>query len=381
MGLGTSVSYEPGSWGELGFDIYSGLTVGAYHSIRLVSNFIIDTILQPLLLVLKLNALSNNKKIVNTNNEKEKASLKVVGAGFGRTGTYSLTMALEELGYPTLHTQHMYDNYEILDMWTNNVFVQSIQHNNVKMGKTDYDMIAEHGYEATTDVPTALYVEEIAEHYPECKFILTTRSSSEVWFRSWDVLTRSISQPARFGTWFPSVRKIGFYMRWLFAVVNKDNNYLTTPFPLPNQIKRNAIASYEEHNHKVRTVIPPHKLLEYNVKDGWEPLCEFLDISKQNCPTTPFPKSNSARAVQIQAIFSIIFPLSIILFIIFFMFSFIFQKSMGTTILNWFSNFCKRLVLSFLGLSSDRNKRNNVNNDDGTNQCVAQSKSSNEKQS
>ena len=117
------------------------------------------------------------------------------------------------------------------------------------------------------------------------------------------------------------------------------------------------------------------------MKDGWEPLCEFLDISKQNCPTTPFPKSNSARAVQIQAIFSIIFPLSIILFIIFFMFSFIFQKSMGTTILNWFSDFCKRLVLSFLGLSSDRNRRNNNNNDDGTNHCVAQSKSSHEKQS
>lgn len=357
MSLGTSVNYEPGSWGELGFDIFSGLTVGAYHSIRLVSNFIVDVILQPLLL---LKILKKHDIKPNFTAKKEKPSLKVVGAGYGRTGTYSLTLALEELGFPTLHTQHMYDNYEILDMWTNNVFVPSIQSNSVTMGKPDFDLIAEHGFTATMDLPTALYVEEIEQHYPDCKFILTTRSSSEVWFRSWDVLTRSISQPARFGTWFPSVRKIGFYMRWLFAVVNKDDSYLSVPFPLPNQIKRDSIASYEEHNHKVRTVIPPHKLLEYDVKDGWEPLCKFLEI--ENCPTKPFPKSNSARSVQIQAVFSIIFPLSITLFIIFFMFSFVFQKSMGTTILNWFGNFSKRLVLSFLDWStSEKKKRNNSN--------------------
>lgn len=335
MGLATSIHFEAGSWGQLGFDIFSGLTVGAYHSIKMVFNFLKALVLHPL-----------NLKPQKNIHDGEKPSLKVVGAGFGRTGTYSLTMALEELGFPTLHTQHMYDSYEILDMWNTNVFYPSIQSNKVTMGKPDYDLIASHGYSATTDLPTALYVEEIAEQYPDCKFILTTRSSSEVWFRSWDVLTRSISQPARFGTLFPTPRKIGYYMRWLFAVVNKDDTYLNVPFPLPNQIKRQSIASYEEHNRKVRSVIPPEKLLEFNVKEGWEPLCKFLEVDP--CPTKPFPKSNSARSVQIQAIFSIIFPLSITLFVIFFLFSFVFQKSTGTTVLNWFSNFSRRLLVAFL---------------------------------
>jgi len=338
---------EPGSWAEFGFDVFTGSTVGAYHSIKLVSNFVKSLVLSPFLCFRKEVEMKNGRK----------PTLKVVGAGFGRTGTYSLTMALEELGFPTLHTQHMYDNQKILDMWSDNVFIPSIQADAVTMGSPDYDLIASHGYMATTDLPTALYVEEIAAHYPDCKFILTTRSNSEVWFRSWDVLTRSISQPARFGVWFPSVRKIGFYMRWLFAVVNKDDSYLSVPFPLPGQIKRDAIASYEEHNRKVRAVIPPHRLLEYNVQDGWEPLCKFLDI--ENCPTKPFPKSNSARAVQIEAIFSIIFPLSITLFTIFFLFSFVFHKSTGTTVLNWFSNFSKRLLLSFLDSSKKRSSHRN----------------------
>lgn len=339
---------EPGSWAEFGADILLGSTVGAYHSIKLVSNTVKSLVLAPFQPFLKEEEINNG----------EKPTLKVVGAGYGRTGTYSLTMALEELGFPTLHTQHMYDNQKILNMWTDNVFMPSIKADAVTMGTPDFDLIASQGYMATTDLPAALYVEEIAAHYPDCKFILTTRSDSEVWFRSWDVLTRSISQPARFGVYFPSVRKIGIYIRWLFAVVNKDDSYLSVPFPLPGQIKRDAIASYEEHNRKVRAVVPPHRLLEYNVKDGWEPLCNFLDV--EDCPShKPFPKSNSARAVQIEAIFSIIFPLSITLFTIFFLFSYVFQKSTGTTVLNWLSNFTKRLLLSFLDSSKKRSSHHN----------------------
>eukprot|EP00568_Trieres_chinensis_P014428 CAMPEP_0183322228 /NCGR_PEP_ID=MMETSP0160_2-20130417/71070_1 /TAXON_ID=2839 ORGANISM="Odontella Sinensis, Strain Grunow 1884" /NCGR_SAMPLE_ID=MMETSP0160_2 /ASSEMBLY_ACC=CAM_ASM_000250 /LENGTH=94 /DNA_ID=CAMNT_0025489333 /DNA_START=174 /DNA_END=454 /DNA_ORIENTATION=+ len=90
------------------------------------------------------------------------------------------------------------------------------------------------------------------------------------------------------------------YFRWLFSVVNRDNKYLTAPYPLPDQSKKDAIGTYEAHNRRVREVIPAEQLLEYSVKQGWKPLCDFLEV--ENCPTTPFPKSNSARSVQIQAV-------------------------------------------------------------------------------
>jgi hypothetical protein len=245
-----------------------------------------------------------------------------------------LTLALEELGFPTLHTQHLYENEEIFDMWTNNIFQPSIDAGEAFMGEPDLDLITSYGFQATMDLPMALYFEQVQERFPDCKFILTTRENSEIWFRSWDVLTKSIAQPAKVGgLFFTSVNQVFIYLRWLFSVVNKDSQYLTAPFPLPDQQKEKSIASYEAHNTRVRATIPAHQLLEYNVKQGWEPLCEFMEISQ--CPTTPFPKSNSARSVQVQAVSSIAFALLVVLFVLFFLFTYIFQRVTGMTIFQW----------------------------------------------
>jgi hypothetical protein len=245
-----------------------------------------------------------------------------------------LTLALEELGYPTLHTQHLYENDEIFEMWTNQIFQPSIDSGNAFLGSPDLDLITSHGYQATMDLPMALYFERVMEQYPDCKFILTTRENSEVWFRSWDILTKSIVHPSKVGGFvFTNVNRIFTYLRWLFAIVNKDNSYLTTSYPLPDQQKKAAIDSYEAHNAKVRKTIPAENLLEYNVKQGWEPLCKFLEA--ENCPTTPFPKSNSARSVQVQAISTIILPLVVFLFIFFYSVTYVFHRVTGKTVLQW----------------------------------------------
>jgi hypothetical protein len=139
---------------------------------------------------------------------------------------YSLTLALEELGFPTLHTQHMYETQEILDMWTQKVFLPSIKDGVVSKGNPDFDLIAQYGFQATTDLPTALYFEEISNLYPDCKFILTTRNNSEVWYRSWEIMTHSISQPARVGTFLnlSHVQKIGYYLRFVVFQTLKRND-------------------------------------------------------------------------------------------------------------------------------------------------------------
>jgi len=313
--------------------------VGAMHSVWLVQDRLNCLFFHPVMKVLgiQITERDNEKRKKALQESGETPSLKVVAIGYGRTGTFSLTLGLQELGFPTLHTQHLYEMPSIFDMWTNDVFLPSIRSGVASLGKPDLDLIAREGFEATADLPTALYFEEIAEQFPECKFILTTRENSEVWFRSWDTLTKSITQPVRVGTFVPRVRKLGYYFRWLFSIINKDNSYLTVPFPLPFQNKQQAIASYEEHNRRVREKIPPHRLLEYNVKQGWKPLCDFLDISPDECPTHPFPKSNSIRSVQIQAISSIIFPLTVTMLIICSLFSVVFQKLTGKTVLQWLS--------------------------------------------
>jgi hypothetical protein len=74
-------------------------------------------------------------------------------------------------------------------------------------------------------------------------------------------------------------------------------------------------------------------LLEYNVKQGWDPLCNFLEID--NCPTTPFPRSNNARSLQVQTISGMLIPLTLALFVIFWLFTAVFEKLTGKTVLQW----------------------------------------------
>jgi Sulfotransferase domain len=229
-------------------------------------------------------------------------------------------------------------------MWTNDVFLPSIKAGETMMGKPDLQLIA-NKFQATADLPMALYFEQVMEEFPDCKFILTVRENSEVWFRSWDTLTKSITETTNLGGFFFSnVRQYSYYLRWLFSVVNKDESYLTDPFPLPHQQKQAAIESYEEHNRSVREKVPAHRLLEYNVKEGWAPLCSFLEIAE--CPQTHFPKTNSARAVQVQAISAFICPFICFLFVLFYAFASVFQRATGMTVLQWSSWKSKELMMT-----------------------------------
>ncbi len=187
-----------GTWYDIIGDIYSGIAVGIGHP----KWFVVKTIDWGWKSVVG----SDN---INTNEDRAKDELKVVGVGYGRTGTYSLALALDVLGYPTLHTQHLYENGEIFDMWVKEVFHKSILDDEVTMGNPQFHLLPKHGFTATMDMPFALYYDQIREQYPDCKFILTVRENSEVWFKSWNVLTQSITQPARYtSAFFSHVKKL-----------------------------------------------------------------------------------------------------------------------------------------------------------------------------
>lgn len=263
---------------------------------------------------------------------------------FTLAAQYSLTLALEELGFPTLHTQHLYEHVDIIEMWTNDIFLPSIRAEKTIMGDPDLSLIAEE-FSATADLPMALYFEKIMERYPKCKFVLTERENSQEWFRSWETLTNSITEPTNLGGFvFSNVRQYSYYLRWLFSVVNKNETYLTHPFPLPPQDESACINSYEAHNRNVRNKIPADRLLVYNVKEGWKPLCQFLEIT--NCPTTPFPKTNSARSVQVQAASAFYSPLLIVILMFVWALKIFFQRLMGMSMMQWTNWKSRELVMA-----------------------------------
>jgi len=129
---------------------------------------------------------------------------------------YSLKVALDKLGYPTLHTQHLYENAEILDMWVETIFKPAKDRQELYMGNPEeiFDLITSYGFKATVDLPAALYFEKLCVKYPNAKFVLTTRDNSEVWFNSFDSMSKSFEHGTNVGGVFlHHVNQLAIYLR------------------------------------------------------------------------------------------------------------------------------------------------------------------------
>jgi hypothetical protein len=202
--------------------------------------------------------------------------MKIIGAGVDRTGTMSLQTAFEMLGYRTYHAISSFQRWEHgdLDMWSDHM-----------EGKSDMDWEKVFGeFDATTALPGFIYFEELMEEYPDAKVVLTVRDS-EAWWNSWSNLVASQAE---------SVDSLVFLPR--FAAIDRMiHNFERVFFNIePDQyVKEAAIASVENHNKRVIETVPAERLLVFNVKEGWEPLCNFLG---DTCPDEPFPHSNVGTA-------------------------------------------------------------------------------------
>lgn len=191
-------------------------------------------------------------------------TLSVIGAGFGRTGTLSLKMALEQLGLgPCYHMVEVFKQPEAAGWWLEAA---------MDPANADWARIYE-GYRSTVDWPNATYYKELAAAYPEAKVILTERDP-DAWFNS----TQATIFADRAGTdpeaAFP--RMIGKVIFEMFDFRMHDRDH--------------CISVYKAHNAEVRATIPADRLLVYHVADGWAPLCDFLGVP---IPADAIPKVNS----------------------------------------------------------------------------------------
>src|SRR6476661_1539609 len=101
-------------------------------------------------------------------------SLRVVGAGLGRTGTMSLKAALERLlGAPCYHGGEVFPRPSHVEAW-----------NAAARGEpVDWGALFD-GFQATVDWPAAAFWEEISEAFPGAVILLSTRESAESWWKS-----------------------------------------------------------------------------------------------------------------------------------------------------------------------------------------------------
>lgn len=191
------------------------------------------------------------------------SGLKVIGAGFGRTGTFSLKNALEELGFgPCYHMREVDQKLGATEQW-----------DAIAGGApADWQTLFE-GYQATVDWPACTFYKELMHAYPDAKVLLTVRDP-EKWYES-------VSS-----TIYPSSRRdpLSLHAHMVNTLIWERT------FNGKFEQKEYAIAVFRQHIEEVKQQVPQEKLLIYDVKEGWEPLCTFLGVEVS--PEKPFPHLN-----------------------------------------------------------------------------------------
>ena len=195
-------------------------------------------------------------------------TLQVIGAGLGRTGTLTLKIALEQLGFsPCHHMVEIFAHPEQMAFWRRAGAGEAV----------DWEEVFAN-YRASVDWPSCYFYKELAQRYPAAKVILSVRDPKR-WFESISgtilkLLAQGLADqnPARADD-----------SRFAEIIVAEK----TFGFDFS---EANVIAAYERHNAEVRATIPPERLLVFEAAQGWEPLCRFLEVP---VPQAPFPRANS----------------------------------------------------------------------------------------
>jgi hypothetical protein len=194
-------------------------------------------------------------------------SMQVIGAGLGRTGTYSLKLAINRLGLGPCH--HM---EAVIQNMPGQVPLWAAALN----GRADWGAIFD-GFQSAVDWPTASFYRELAVAYPAARFVLTHRDPAS-WVESFSETIYTVMR-ARHEA-MPPERKA--WLEMAAGVIAKVG--------FREGLSRDELMErFVAHNEAVKTAIPAQRLLVYQVKQGWGPLCEFLGVS---APEEEFPRSN-----------------------------------------------------------------------------------------
>ena len=191
-------------------------------------------------------------------------SVRLIGAGLGRTGTTSLWKAAGLLfGAPCYNMKEFMHHPEHASAW----------HCAARDGAADWQSVF-NGYAAVVDWPAASFWYEIAEAFPDALIVLTLRDA-ESWWESADqtIFERIRSAPAN-----PILAAVEDVFEARFTMNLDDAGACK--------------AAFDAHYVDVRRRAPADRLLEWHPGEGWEPLCRRLGVT---APDTPFPHTNTRR--------------------------------------------------------------------------------------
>lgn len=201
-------------------------------------------------------------------------TIEVIGAGFGRTGTLSLKLALERLGFDRCyHMMEVFQNPRHVDEWLRATRGEDV----------DWRALFR-GYRASVDWPACNFWELQLRAFPDARVVLSVRDPQR-WYQSVMQTIYPGSLEARASD-DPGARKfadMAFELIWDGTFHGRIED------------EEHAIDVFQAHNDYVRGHAPADRLLEFEAAQGWEPLCEFLGCE---VPREPFPRVNTTEEFQ-----------------------------------------------------------------------------------
>src|SRR5689334_21359331 len=204
--------------------------------------------------------MSQEKMVPQPEAGRATGGLKIIGAGFGRTGTRSLKEALEILGFgPCYHMVEVFEHPEHVPAW-----------NAAARGEpVDWKKLF-HDYQATVDWPGCTFYKQLMAEYPEAKVLLSVRDP-EKWYESVSSTIYEVSRRSR-SPFTPLLMLLLSVMRPGIAQTVPMVNRLIWDGTVQQRFeeKEFALSVFNRHNEEVKNYVPPEKLLVYSVKEGWE---------------------------------------------------------------------------------------------------------------
>ncbi|KAJ7139141.1 P-loop containing nucleoside triphosphate hydrolase protein [Mycena epipterygia] len=217
--------------------------------------------------------------------------MRVLVLGYPRTGTAcdgnpAMQAALEILGYGDVHHMNsIFANPPEAEMWAEAINARFFGRG-APYGREEWDQLLGH-CEAVTDTPAAMFATDLVAAYPDAKVILTNRDPDNWWMS----FTQSIGAAAgsrkyRLAAFLDSqgLGKVASLARLIMSVILG-----------PTITEEGAKARFVAHYKNVREIVPKEHLLEYEVSEGWGPLCAFLG---KDVPAVEFPRTNDRKMLR-----------------------------------------------------------------------------------
>lgn len=211
-------------------------------------------------------------------------SIRVIGAGMARTGTMSTKVALEELGFKCYHMIDLLSKPTEVTYWEAASRGEAV----------DWDTLFQ-GYQATVDYPGCRYYKQFMAQYPDAKVLLNVRDPQK-WYEStrdtvYEVMKRTFNPDGSVKNKpsFPGDSDMLLRVMQMIRRDMWDGDFQGKMETDPQFV----IDFFNRHNEEVKRTVSADKLLVFEVQQGWEPLCKFLEVP---VPDKPFPRLNDRDA-------------------------------------------------------------------------------------